>query len=68
MTDGTVASIHAMDHTFEELEKIRKEHQLSQSLDSPLMELCYLWLRDDRKLLQNKQKEIEADTGLPHSK
>ncbi|CAO3613070.1 unnamed protein product [Cunninghamella blakesleeana] len=68
MTDGTVASIHKMDETFEELEKIRKEHELKQSLDSPLMALCYLWLRDDRKQLRNQQKEIEADTGLPHSK
>ncbi|CAO3642606.1 unnamed protein product [Cunninghamella echinulata] len=68
VTEGTIVGMHTMDSSFDELEKIKKEHHLKQSLDSPLMELCYLWLRDDRERLKNKKIEINEETGLPKSK
>ncbi|KAG0172800.1 CCR4-NOT regulatory complex component [Apophysomyces sp. BC1015] len=66
VADGTVLAIHDMDK-FEELEKIKEYHAKHRILDSPLMGLCYKWLRDDRQRQMNV-KQIDPSTGQPHTK
>ncbi|KAI8344342.1 P-loop containing nucleoside triphosphate hydrolase protein [Chlamydoabsidia padenii] len=66
VSEGTVMECHALNDQFEALERIKKNNQQRQSLDSPLMELCYEWLRKDRARRQDKK--IDPATGLPHTK
>ncbi|KAI8341176.1 P-loop containing nucleoside triphosphate hydrolase protein [Chlamydoabsidia padenii] len=69
VTEGTIVGLHTMDDHFEELEKAKQDNRNRHSLDSPLMELCYEWLRQDKEQLSNKNaKPIHPDTGLPHTK
>ena len=58
-----------MDKTFTQLEVIKEKQRQSNRLDSPLTELCYKWLREDREVLRNaKPVPINPDTGLPYTK
>lgn len=69
VTDGTIVSMNNM-KSFAELDEIKAYHQKQGLLDSPLMALCYRWLREDRERLRNKkqQQQLEPGTGLPHTK
>ncbi|KAI9322565.1 P-loop containing nucleoside triphosphate hydrolase protein [Dichotomocladium elegans] len=68
MMDGTVLSKNDMSN-FKELEEIKEYHSQHKLMDSPLMALCYKWLREDRdRSLAKINKPEEPATGLPHSK
>jgi CCR4-NOT complex subunit CAF16 len=68
MSEGKMSDVRALDDHFEELEAIKKENYERRSLDSPLMELCYKWLRNDRKRrLAHKEPPVDPETGLPHT-
>lgn len=70
VAEGTITELHTMDERFEELEKAKEVNRKLQSLDSPLMELCYEWLRRDRERarLSDTTRPIDPETGLPHTK
>ncbi|KAI8084939.1 P-loop containing nucleoside triphosphate hydrolase protein [Halteromyces radiatus] len=70
MSEGRITEMHAMDDHFVALERVKKDNQQRHSLDSPLMELCYEWLRQDRARIRmsGDKKPIDPETGLPHSK
>ncbi|KAI8388192.1 P-loop containing nucleoside triphosphate hydrolase protein [Radiomyces spectabilis] len=67
VTDGTIVSMNDMQQ-FIELERVKETHFAQKQLDSPLMRLCYQWLRDDRDRLRNKRRKIDPATGQPHTK
>ncbi|KAI8087586.1 P-loop containing nucleoside triphosphate hydrolase protein [Gilbertella persicaria] len=66
VADGKVLSLNDVNN-FPEFEAIKQKHRERNLVDSPLMALCYSWLREDRQRLRN-QKPIDPATGLPHSK
>ncbi|CAO3600327.1 unnamed protein product [Absidia cylindrospora] len=70
VNEGTVVEIHTMDESFEALERARKENRRRNSMDSPLMELCYELLRQDRarERMSDKKIPIDPTTNLPHTK
>ncbi|ORX53975.1 P-loop containing nucleoside triphosphate hydrolase protein [Hesseltinella vesiculosa] len=66
VTEGSIQEFRTMDD-FEELEQAKQDHVRDERLDSPFMEVCYKWLREDREKLRNR-KPIDPETGLPHTK
>ncbi|KAI7854248.1 P-loop containing nucleoside triphosphate hydrolase protein [Circinella umbellata] len=68
MADGAILVKQDMKN-FPEFEALKKYHQEHGLMDSPLMALCYNWLKEDKKRHDSKVKvPLEPDTGLPHSK
>ena len=68
MADGAVLVKQDVNN-FPEFEALKKYHRENGLMDSPLMALCYNWLKEDKKRYHDKAKEqLEPDTGLPHSK
>ncbi|KAF7727888.1 CCR4-NOT regulatory complex component [Apophysomyces ossiformis] len=66
VANGTVLAFHSMDD-FPELAEVHAHHVRHGLVDSPLMGLCYKWLRDDRQRHLN-YRQIDATTGQPHTK
>ncbi|CDS08096.1 hypothetical protein LRAMOSA02045 [Lichtheimia ramosa] len=65
VSDGSVVSMEDMNNC-KELEDIKQYHRDNNILDSPLMALCYKWLRED--YARQKAKPVDPSTGQPHTK
>ncbi|KAL0095788.1 P-loop containing nucleoside triphosphate hydrolase protein [Phycomyces blakesleeanus] len=66
VNEGTILSLNQM-NDFKELEEIKAYYREHQLLDSPLMGLCYRWLRQD-KMVRKSELPIDPATGLPHTR
>ncbi|KAI8142923.1 P-loop containing nucleoside triphosphate hydrolase protein [Fennellomyces sp. T-0311] len=68
MADGTILSKHDV-NDFPEFDELKKRHKEEGVMDSPLMALCYKWLKEDMKRpVEEDKKNVEEETGLPHSR
>ena len=68
MADGTVLSKHDVKNfpEFDELKQMQRDRGFA---DSPLMALCYKWLKEDAKRpIGYAKTHVEEETGMPHSR
>ncbi|ORY94178.1 P-loop containing nucleoside triphosphate hydrolase protein [Syncephalastrum racemosum] len=66
MSAGEMLSVEEI-KTCKELQDVRKYHRDNDIDDSPLMALCYKWLRED-KARSKADNAIDPATGQPHTR
>ncbi|KAI9495144.1 P-loop containing nucleoside triphosphate hydrolase protein [Zychaea mexicana] len=68
MADGAVLAKYDI-NDFPEYDAVKKYHREHGMMDSPLMALCYKWIKEDhRRGGDQAKRQVEPETGLPHSK
>lgn len=70
VSEGTILSMNDMKN-FPELQEIKKYHQEHDLQDSPLMALCYKWLREDREKHERQRRNEPTTTtggGVPQTR